>query len=250
MLYQSVAPIEVIVVVDDIDNEAVLEYLYKKQSLDARLIIIKNEKPQGLAYCRNVGIKETTGDFIALMDADDIAEPERFEAQHKYLEQQVADVVFSQVSFIDERGTNIGEFSPMLKNPRKDIFLKHVFAHPTAFAKATLFDDEKYDTKFKRAQDIELWIRLIFSGKRFAITPQSLLRYRLHRNQAVAQRISRQSAYAQYGFKIARKHFRFQYKNAAYWVFATKWLFYYALYTIVPNFVLVSLVKLKDLLRK
>lgn len=56
---------------------------------DSRIRLLKNEKNQGVAYTRNVGLKEAKGEFLAWMDCDDLAEPNRLEIQINYLKENL-----------------------------------------------------------------------------------------------------------------------------------------------------------------
>ena len=249
VLEQTVQPQEMIVIIDDISNVEVLEYLQTLASEDTRVIVRTHEIPQGLAVCRNEGIALATNKYVALMDGDDICEPERFQKQKTYLEEHNLDIVFSHVTYIDEEGNELGVFTPATKNPEQDIFRKHIFAHPTGFAKKEIFSLEKYDSQFKRAQDVDLWIRLLSQNVKFGIVPEKLLEYRVHRKKTPGERIERQSGYAEYGFKIAKKYFRTQYKNINYWFFALKWTYYSFIYTVTPKILLIQLIRLRDVFR-
>ncbi|MDR2355648.1 MAG: glycosyltransferase, partial [Clostridiales Family XIII bacterium] len=48
---------------------------------DPRIRVIQNARRLGIAESLNIGIKQSKGKYIARMDADDIAMPERFERQ-------------------------------------------------------------------------------------------------------------------------------------------------------------------------
>src|ERR1041384_3373929 len=53
---------------------------------DARIRFLSNEKNEGLIFTLNLGIAEAHGEFLARMDADDIAFPERLQKQVDFLE--------------------------------------------------------------------------------------------------------------------------------------------------------------------
>ena len=52
---------------------------------DPRMRVIRNDQPRKLYDLADMGIRQTSGEFIARMDADDINEPERFAAEVEYL---------------------------------------------------------------------------------------------------------------------------------------------------------------------
>lgn len=101
-LAQSYANLELIII-DDGSNDTSLEIINSFK--DDRIVLLINESNKGQSYSRNRGIKESTGEYIAIMDADDVAYPYRLEEQVKFLSQNknIA-IVGSYVSVINEKG--------------------------------------------------------------------------------------------------------------------------------------------------
>jgi len=52
---------------------------------DPRIRLVDNDRNRGIAYSRNRGWKEASGEFVAVLDCDDIAMPERIELQYAHL---------------------------------------------------------------------------------------------------------------------------------------------------------------------
>jgi glycosyltransferase involved in cell wall biosynthesis len=72
-----------LLIIDDGSTDSSIEII--KSIKDSRIRLLKNEKNQGVAYTRNVGLKEAKGEYLAWMDCDDLIEPNRLEIQIKYL---------------------------------------------------------------------------------------------------------------------------------------------------------------------
>ena len=53
---------------------------------DPRVRVVKNEKNLGLPYTRNRGLELARGDYIALLDSDDISLPDRLACQVEFLD--------------------------------------------------------------------------------------------------------------------------------------------------------------------
>jgi len=100
ILTQTYLPIEV-VVVDDGSTDGTWEVL---QSFGTAIRAIRQEN-QGIAAARNAGLRAANGDLIALMDADDVSEPERLAVQVACL-QALPDLVLccSEFSAFDANG--------------------------------------------------------------------------------------------------------------------------------------------------
>ncbi len=56
------------------------------QNKDPRIRLINNLKNQGLIFTRNIGLQEAKGKYIAILDSDDIALPQRLEIQYNFME--------------------------------------------------------------------------------------------------------------------------------------------------------------------
>jgi hypothetical protein len=78
LLGQSLAALEVIVI-DDASSDGSTETL--SDITDPRLRIVRHRRNQGLSGARNTGIALSRGEYIALLDADDVSLPRRFERQ-------------------------------------------------------------------------------------------------------------------------------------------------------------------------
>jgi glycosyltransferase involved in cell wall biosynthesis len=97
-----------IIVVDGGSTDGTVEYVQKLSSTNERVrLIYQNEGKIGEA--RNIGIKAANYDWIACLDADDIASPEWLESEVKFLEDN-PDYVFvsCDTEYIDLHGSRTG----------------------------------------------------------------------------------------------------------------------------------------------
>src|SRR5205823_11627398 len=78
VLCQTAADLELVIVDDaSTDHTPVLVDAVS----DARLVVLRNDEQRGLAVSLNRGLDEASGRYVARLDADDIASPERLERQ-------------------------------------------------------------------------------------------------------------------------------------------------------------------------
>ena len=73
-----------LIIIDNGSDEATQRRLSEYQ--DERIILLRLDKNMEAAVARNEGLKIARGEYIALMDSDDISLPERFEKQVEYME--------------------------------------------------------------------------------------------------------------------------------------------------------------------
>lgn len=106
-----------LLIIDDCGNDKSMEIV--RNTNDNRIRIITNEQNMGIAYSRNVGIKNARGKYIALMDDDDLAPLDRLMLEYNYLEKHKdIDAVGGRYCIINEND-EIVEYSPdTLQNPK------------------------------------------------------------------------------------------------------------------------------------
>lgn len=168
-----------------IDNglREVLDTIY-----DSRIRIIENKENKGLASILNdllVLCKNEDYEYIARMDADDIAMPNRLEKQLAFLEQHPhVDMVGGAINEIDENGNNRGKVTkyPCSPDECRAFFAKrNPVAHPTVVFRRSFFEKAgwRYPTDFVRNEDTRLWHEGYKHGCLIANIPDVVLNFRM-----------------------------------------------------------------------
>jgi glycosyltransferase involved in cell wall biosynthesis len=162
MLGQTLDDLE-LVVVDDAstdDTPAVLADV-----ADARLTALRNEQRLGLAGSLNRGLDRASGAYVARLDADDIAHPERLRRQvERITAAPRVGIVGSGVADLDEHGTR-GQVHLMPAGAtrlRWHALFSSPFFHPTVLVERAALDrhELRYDPEFLESEDYDLWTRL------------------------------------------------------------------------------------------
>ena len=105
ILEQSFEDFELIMI-DDCGEDGSIDIA--KRYDDPRITILKNDGNQGIAYSRNRGMDSAKGEYIALMDDDDVAPNNRFELEVNYLDKHPEiDVIGGGELWINERLSHI-----------------------------------------------------------------------------------------------------------------------------------------------
>ncbi|SRR5579885_3533788 len=150
---------------------------------DARIRHVRNAARTSFSAQLNLGLAQARSDIVARMDADDICEPGRLQAQLEHLEaNRDIMVVGSQVALIDANGAQRGfRQYPIEHHSIIDAMpIYNPLAHPaTMYRKACILDAGGYQDDVFVA-DYELWCRLAVRGARFFNLPQALIKYRVH----------------------------------------------------------------------
>ncbi|CAM4282203.1 glycosyltransferase family 2 protein [Lacicoccus alkaliphilus] len=84
ILNQTWQNIEVIVV-DDCSPDDTVEVVKKYAAADSRIRLLSTPENSGPYVARNIALKEATGEFVTINDADDWSHPEKIEKQAEHL---------------------------------------------------------------------------------------------------------------------------------------------------------------------
>ena len=181
---QTVKPNEIVLVVDgpiSIELESLIDnYAIKYSEI---FTIIKLEKNQGLGNALRVAVEKAKYDWVARMDSDDIAAPDRFEKQKSFLQENLdVDIVGGQITeFIDVESNIVGLRNVPLLSADINVYIKArcPFNHMTVmFRKDKILAVGNY-IDWHYNEDYFLWIRMFLVGCQFANLPETLVNVRV-----------------------------------------------------------------------
>lgn len=188
------------VIVDDGSTDDSLTILESYAAKDDRIRLISRPNT-GIVGALNDGLAAARGEFVARMDADDIAMPERFSRQVDFLRANLDVVCVGCGALqIDSRGNHLIPWTLPLDD--ETIQSQHLkgstsLVHPgVMFRREAVAAINGYNSAIPVAQDLDLWLRLGEKG-RLANLPNLLLKYRVHDNTISNSRQQEQLAYAQ-----------------------------------------------------
>lgn len=173
------------------ESETILRDYVKR---DARVRLLDRSDNRGLIATRNEILAEMNGEYCAVMDADDIAMPDRFERQAAFLDAHPDHVlVGSRILLIDPDGHPMCALG--IKETHEEIDAWHMEGHsgaaicnPTIMMRTQAARDVGgYEDGTACAEDYDLFLRLAEVGK-LATLPDVLLHYRQHLSSVGYQR--------------------------------------------------------------
>ena len=185
ILRQSQADFELIAV-DDGSTDGSADMLARLARGDLRIRLLRQPRG-GIVAALNRGLAEARGAYIARMDADDIAHPERLRLQADFLDRhRDTGLAASRVEYLGDKRRNRGlalfvEWTNSLLEPA-DIaryrFVETPLIHPSAMFRRELPERLGGYRDGPFPEDYELWLRWLERGVGMAKLPETLLQWR------------------------------------------------------------------------
>jgi len=130
---------------------------------DKRIRYFENDKNLGVAGTLNRGLKLAKGEYIARMDADDIAYPIRLELEYsEIIKDKIVAVVASFYDVIDKEGKHL--YAVKEASSAEEIYyalqFRDCLGHPTVLFNKEIVLNEFHGYKSCEAEDYELWLRI------------------------------------------------------------------------------------------
>jgi glycosyltransferase involved in cell wall biosynthesis len=192
---QSLRDLEIIVS-DDASSDDSVEIVVRLMAEDRRILLVQSPNNGGPAVARNRALALAQGEWIAVMDSDDLMHPDRLTTLVEVARRDNADIVadnlvefdtsgfkppcpllsgrwarepfwveicrYIQLNHLYGRGPALGYLKPL--------FRKTILTGPTAY----------YDETLRIAEDYDLVLRLLYAGRQMRVYPLPLYFYRKH----------------------------------------------------------------------
>lgn len=176
-LVQSMQALEIIVVddgsTDDFDR-AIAPFLDQ--------VLVLRQANRGESSAKNAAVLAASGDYVVILDADDVAFSDRIEALNAFaIERPDLDIITH-----DDVLTQDGEFLRNFFNEthtfpvhkQREEILKRCFIVNPAVKRSAWIENRGYDENLRIGADWDLWIRMILSGSVAGAVVEPLVEYR------------------------------------------------------------------------
>jgi len=201
VLSQTVRDLEVIVSDDaspDDSVAAVQEFVRR----DPRVRLVTTPQNGGPGAARNKALDLARGEWIAIVDSDDLIHPERFEIMLAEAKNLGADIVADDLMFFSEAGesgaTLLGDAAP--RQPQAVSSADFIRSNTTGsrlpslgyvkpLIRRSVIGAQRYDETVRIGEDYDFLLRCLLNGGRFFLLPELLYFYRRHA-QSVSHRLS------------------------------------------------------------
>lgn len=192
-LNQTYKEIEIIVVDDNNPNSeerASTSLKMKKYKDNKKIKYIKNKKNMGGAESRNVGIKNSCGEYIAFLDDDDYFYEEKIQKQLDFMLKNNLDASFTGSDTYDEtrnklvkskRYKNYGEYDNILKFH----LVEMIVSTQTFMYKKSVLENIGYFTNVPAGQEYYLMYKTIINKYKVSYLDEILTRICIHSGERI-----------------------------------------------------------------
>ena len=170
-----------LLIIDDASNDGSAEIIQSYH--DSRIRVHRNPTNRGPGYSRKKALKVASGEYIAILDADDVAFKERLGVQVDYLDRNLdIQLVGSAYEAIDEDGNVECAYRAALDplGIRWELLFGNCMTHSTVmFRRAAALAVGNYDDRTRLGEDFDLYVRLSTRGQ-IAQLDRPLVQWRRH----------------------------------------------------------------------
>jgi len=170
-----------VIVIDDASTDGTVERI--RRIADPRVRLVVNEVNHGLPGSMNVAMTLAQGKYVARIDHDDCALPDRLATQARFLDEN------PHITAVGSQIQHFGLDDLVSQLPLDDAIIKArfisgvcYFANPSAMWRTDFVRQNRiaYDPNLYVVDDLGYWFDCMLCGAKFANLPQVLLRYRIH----------------------------------------------------------------------
>lgn len=206
---QTYANWEVIVVEDGTKDETEsITQRFAEQVGENKVRYIRHTVNQGLSASRNTGIAASRGEYIALLDHDDVWKPQHLEKLVSLLTNKKIDLAFAPAQIFhysthDPIGTHGPQELEWSNFPESLLRRNYIPASGVLMRSVMLQTVGEFDTQLKRVEDLDYWLRGIKAGMNFAFFPDITNGYRQCNPKAMT---SNKAEILEWHAMVLRKH--------------------------------------------
>lgn len=177
------------IIIDDGSKDGSADLVREYEKKDSRIRLVQQENA-GSAAARNNGIGQAEGQYIALLDADDIWEPEFLAEQTAFMKEKNAVCVYCSYKCIDENSNEI--LSPVICKP--EISTKDMMITNYIGCLSGLYDCERHGKVYLREElksmrdDYAYWLDIVKLEDKAYGNQKILARYRVLANSTTGNK--------------------------------------------------------------
>ena len=187
-----------LLIIDDCSTDGTDFILKNYAKEDPRIIYVRMQTHQGIAYVRNYGLEHAKTDWIAFFDGDDMWREDKIEKQVSFRDRMLKGdvpmyldngdpnpmypaIIFSATAYMDYKGNRYGYVLPAPESIKyKKLLKQNVISFSSVLVNKNLM--EKFPVDGNLHEDFYVWLLILKKGFVAYGIDEPLLTYRLNRD--------------------------------------------------------------------
>lgn len=182
VLRQTYQNFEIIVIDDGSTDNTVLKI---EKFKDSRIKLFRNDKNRGVVYSRNHYLEKATGEYIAVLDSDDIWHPEKLNLQMSFFDRNPSYIMcgaFAEIFYSDKKEKTKWKYPITDEGIRVRLLWGSAFVHSSLIFKRKIIKDNNIRYRKESAEDYN-FIREMAKFGKVCNLDTFLVKYRWHGDQ-------------------------------------------------------------------
>lgn len=177
VLHQAYDHWELLLIDDGSSLAETVALLGTIEQRDPRIVLVRRESTGGISAASNSGLERARGEWVSLLDHDDLLEPDAlFEVVSYLQENRETDLIFSDEDKITEEGLAAPQLKP---DWSPDFLLSYNYlCHFTSVRREIVEKAGRFRSEFDGAQDYDLFLRISELTTRIHHLPRILYHWR------------------------------------------------------------------------
>lgn len=178
-----------LLVVNDCSQDHTEKIVQQYMKVDTRIQIINNVRNCGVSLSRKKALEQAKGEWIAILDSDDIWKPDKLEKQILLALQKDASLIYTGSAFIDNEGNSINwQLNVPLSLTYKELLKQNLISNSSALVKTVLYK-KYYASGDDMHEDYAMWLVITKAGYKAYGIDEPLLIYRLAKNSKSSNKL-------------------------------------------------------------
>lgn len=193
------------IIVEDCSGDETYEFIQQLAKCDKRISVFKTNKNSGAAIARNIGIYNSSGRYIAFLDADDLWKPDKLKRQIEYMENNKYDFTFTDYDLLLKNGKIQKHNIKKQFVTFKDLLKRNYIGCLTAIYNAEHLGKIYMPLDCEKREDHGAWLDITKKGINAYRLSEYLSMYRIGDNSVSSNKIKM----IKFQFLLYRKHLGF-----------------------------------------
>ena len=165
-------------VLDDCSTDGTAEIAEGFARADGRIHLLKNPQNMGVARTRNRGFDLAQGEWIALLDSDDVWHSDKLEKQLEVANESGAEIIYSSYALFTDGESGKTQYNVPVRTNYSNMLKENVIGCSTVLLSKALLENFRFRVDVYH-EDYALWLELLRNGYAAAGCMEVLTNYRI-----------------------------------------------------------------------